>query len=506
MPEKIKKYLNIEFFLIFAILLLAFTIRVFRIDQTLNFFYDQGRDALVIWELIHSPHKLFLIGPTTGLAGVFRGPFYYYLIAPFYWLGRGNPLYPEVFLVLTSIAALWLMYVLAKEIGGKTSAIITLLLGSFSFEIIYASRWLSNPTPMLLLSMLLVWSLFKIYDGKKNYWILLSLILGLSFFSFGSSGELFYFPAVAFFAVWQFFFTKRGIKKIPNVKILIASVVVFLLTFAPLFIFNLRHGNILENGVLGQMGSGKSFGIPTWRFVLDRLNLVWTYFSSLIAHSPYAKEQVIVAMLSLTGIYFLPRIIKNDKAKIILILLVSVVAGSVFYVGNYGNFYQYYLTGYYLIFLLLAGVALSEIFKNNWLGKIAVVLFLYFFLTQNWSWIKPYVYTTGLEPDTIVYADQAKAIDWVYQNADGHDFNVDEYVPPVITYEYDYLFKWLGTEKYHKLPDASQVPLLFTLYEVDPPNPQRLQAWLDRQKGIGKVVKEETFGGLTVQMRIRIDR
>jgi hypothetical protein len=48
------------------------------------------------------------------------------------------------------------------------------------------------------------------------------------------------------------------------------------------------------------------------------------------------------------------------------------------------------------------------------------------------------------------------------------------------------------------------VDLLYTLYEVDPPHPERLQSWMDRQKGIGVVEYEESFGGITVQRRSRI--
>jgi hypothetical protein len=52
---------------------------------------------------------------------------------------------------------------------------------------------------------------------------------------------------------------------------------------------------------------------------------------------------------------------------------------------------------------------------------------------------------------------------------------------------------------------AERVPLLYTLYEEDPPHPERLEAWLARQKGIGIVEEEESFGGITVQRRKRIE-
>jgi hypothetical protein len=49
------------------------------------------------------------------------------------------------------------------------------------------------------------------------------------------------------------------------------------------------------------------------------------------------------------------------------------------------------------------------------------------------------------------------------------------------------------------------VPLLYTLYEVDNPHPERLDAWLERQKGIGKVEEQSVFGGITAQRRTRIE-
>src|SRR5687767_4916905 len=123
MLTKIRKHITPWNVFIFIILLVTFVIRVWRIDELMAFHYDQGRDALVIWDLIERG-KLFLIGPTTGIAGIFRGPFYYYLIAPFYYLGAGNPVWPAVFLIITSVAALCLVYKIATEIGGKTAGVI----------------------------------------------------------------------------------------------------------------------------------------------------------------------------------------------------------------------------------------------------------------------------------------------------------------------------------------------------------------------------------------------
>ena len=119
----------------------------------MGFYYDQGRDALVIWNLWHSG-KFFLIGPVTGLSGIFLGPFYYFLIAPLYLIGGGNPLLPMVFLAILSALSLLLIFELGRQIHSRSAGLIAAVVAGFSYYIIYYSRWLSNPNPMLLLSMI----------------------------------------------------------------------------------------------------------------------------------------------------------------------------------------------------------------------------------------------------------------------------------------------------------------------------------------------------------------
>jgi 4-amino-4-deoxy-L-arabinose transferase-like glycosyltransferase len=499
MLKKIKKFFLIGNILVLIILIAAFVIRVFRVVQVLNFYYDQGRDALVIWDFIYS-HKLFLIGPTTGLPGIFRAPYYYYLLAPFYWLGKGNPVWPFVFLAFTTVLAVVLIYQLGTKIQDKTTGIIAAIISAFSFNIILSSRWLSNPTPMLLLSMVLVWGMIKVTEEKKWAWPVLAAASGLSLFSFGSSGEFFYFPALAIFLIWQW-------KNRPDIKNFILSIVLFVLTFAPLVLFDFKHQHILLHNLFGTFGMGSgSFGVPTWGFIISRTASYFDIFTNKIFQSHSNLNTVALVIIGISFLAFLPKLVKNTKVKVLLLLLGSAVLGLYFYQGNYGILYDYYMTGYYLIFVLLFAIILGRIWKLKVVGIIFVLCFFYLFYINNVPIIWGRVNDTCQGATSVCFVNQKEAIDWIYKAAGTRDFNVDEYVPPVIPYSYNYLFTWIGTEKYYKLPVDPQISLLYTLYEVDPPHPERLQAWLDRQAGIGKVIKEQTFGGITVQERERITK
>ncbi len=483
--------------LLSVILLLAFFVRVYRISATLGFYFDQGRDALAIWDLIHN-HKFFLIGPTTGIAGIFRGPFYYYLIAPAYWLGAGNPVFPSVFLSLLTVIAIFMLYYLAVKIQDKPTGIFAVIIASFSFYLVIASRWLSNPTPMLLLSMLLIFFMFLVADGKKWGWAGIAFISGMSLFHFGSSGELFYFPAIAIFAIWQH-------KNLPTKKIFAVSILLFILTILPQAIFDIRHDGILRNNIKKFLVDEQSFKTSFWEVAKLRINFYYDVFTNKIFELRNSREIMLLSVVAIAFIFSLPKLLKNKKAKIALLVFAMPLAGLLFFQGNSGNIYDYYLTGYYLIFILLFALGLGNIWKYK-LGKIFIIYFFYIFLTSNLNVLFSRLNDNGDGTNTIIFATQKNALDWIYQDASGKEFSSDVYVPPVIPYAYDYLFKWYGGVVKGKEPSSSQISPLYTIYEVDPPHPERLDAWLKRQSNIGKVEKTATFGGITVERRTRIEK
>src|SRR5476651_1653412 len=107
-----RRYLT-PLFLI-CIVLATFALRSLYLWRDFVFVYDQGRDALKVQEILQG--HLTLIGPTTGLFGVFLGPFYYYLLAPLYWLGQGNPIVPAFALVLLSALTVIPLFYLTRKI------------------------------------------------------------------------------------------------------------------------------------------------------------------------------------------------------------------------------------------------------------------------------------------------------------------------------------------------------------------------------------------------------
>ncbi len=248
--------------LILIILLFAFILRIYRIESLLDFHYDQGRDAKIIWDLWHS-QKLFLIGPTTGLEGIFLGPFYYYLIAPFYLIGGGNPTIPSMFLSLLYTIALYILYLTGFKIQGRFTGFVALVVGAFSNNLVFSSRWLSNPTPIFLTSIIIFYLMVLIIKKEKPiYWILVYLAVGVSL-QLELASAVFYLPILAIFTIWQ-------LRKI-NIKIFLLACVIFFVTLIPQILFNFKHQNILLNNIINEVKNGKSVQIN----YVDRIGNLW---------------------------------------------------------------------------------------------------------------------------------------------------------------------------------------------------------------------------------------
>lgn len=263
--EKILKKLYTPWnLLVLIILLCAFVVRIYRIEALLDFHYDQGRDAKIIWDLWHNG-KLFLIGPTTGLDGIFLGPFYYYLIAIPYYLSAGNPVIVSIFLSFLVTLSLFVLYLTGVEIGGKITGFTALLIGSFSNYLIFSGRWLSNPTPIYLTSILIFYSFVKLIKTKKispNWWYLSYFLVGVST-HFELASAIFYLPILFIFTFWQ--------RKKINLKTFTIAIAFLFITFIPQLWFNFKHDNILVNNIIAELNNDNKVKLN----LVKRLGEIW---------------------------------------------------------------------------------------------------------------------------------------------------------------------------------------------------------------------------------------
>lgn len=513
---KFKKEINHHrktYFLLALVMSVGFLLRAWRLGPLLGFYYDQGRDAMIIWRLWHEG-KLFLLGPVTGLEGIFLGPMYYYIIAPFYLISGGNPVLPAYFVMFLAFSSLIFVYYLGWKMHSRAAGMIAVTITSLSFNFSQSARWLSNPTPIYLSGILFLLALWKIVEFKNNgsigansfsrvnlWWLLAVFSMSISL-HFELASAVFYLPIFLPFSFWQ-----RS--KLPGTRTILQGAAIFAFFLSFQIVFNFRNDNILVKNAINSFISGESFGFDSY-WIHERFKFFWSVFNTkILPQWPFLTG--IFAFLSAAAIVLEWRSVNKNGAVSLLMLFLGIpMLGYLIYRGNYGILYDYYLTGNYLPLIILFAIGLAQVYRTR-SGRIAVILFFVLFIYRNVSFSATALSSDLDGPTHISLGNELQAVNWIFDDAERQEierYNVDVYVPPVIPHSYDYLFLWQGTRRCGEdlcgLVNDEQVDVLYTLYEVDPPHPDRLEAWLSRQESIGKVVDETRFGGITVQRRQRI--
>ena len=461
--------------LLAAILILALFLRTYRTSDFLGFWFDQGRDAKVVWDIWHA-HKLTLIGPTTGIEGIFLGPFYYYLIAPAYMLGGGNPVYPAVFLAILNVLAIYFIYKLGEEYFGQNIGLLAALITAISRQHVSAQRWLSNPNPLPLFAVLALYSLLR------RRWWLLGLSVGLSL-QLEAASAIFFLPAILLVA----FIHK---KKIPFI-----AIAFFVLTLLPQLVFNFRHQNILLNSFKRFLISEKSFQ-PNLGAYNKRLSF---YYSAFTEKYYISKRAMAIFAISLPVFFLLiRRKLPAVPTTTLLIWWATPLVILLFYHGNHGYIWEYYFAGVYPAFTILVSAIWLAVARHVWAGRWLIAVFITGFIFQNLSYHLTFFRQATASHVTL--APEIQAVDWIYRDAGSTPFNTDVYVPPVIPHAYDYLFMWRGKSVQ---PTQQLVSRLYTIAEPDPGHQQLLDFWIFKQDGLSSIEKTIIFGPLTVQRRVR---
>ena len=107
--------------LLVVVLVLFLFLRFWQIDNRIQFNWDQERDAWQIKEILAG--NFTLIGPRVlGADNFFLGPYFYYLLAPFYFFSHLHPrgmIYFLLFYNLLFFSFAWLF--LKKRFSKKTA-------------------------------------------------------------------------------------------------------------------------------------------------------------------------------------------------------------------------------------------------------------------------------------------------------------------------------------------------------------------------------------------------
>lgn len=433
-----------------SILLIAAFLRLYRISDYMTFLGDEGRDVLVAKGILEG--QFTLLGPRASAGDFFLGPIYYYMIAPFLWLFRYDPVGPAIMVALFGVATVFLTYYVGRKFFDEWTGIIAAALYAVSPLVVAYSHSSWNPNVLPFFSLLLMAVVYRAIEMGRaggKYFLFAGFLLGISL-------QLHYLAL--FLGVIVFFYVLLG-KWYLHKKLLIISTIKnylqiflgFLIGFSPFLAFEARHGFPNTKTIFGfitndTLSKGYEANVSFFTIVG---NVFFRIFGRTIFNFPTGQKFesfnetallawgiviVIVACVAIVNLYF-------TKNKLAVMLLYLWLFFGVLLFGFYKkSIYDYYFAFAFPLPFLITGKLLANMFqwKKRLIGiPLGIALFLGTFGYNVYD--NPFKY----EPNK--QKNQVKTIaEFVISKTDDKPYNFALITPGNSDHAYRYYLEFLG--------------------------------------------------------------
>ena len=325
------------------------------------FTYDQAFDATNVLEILSGDFKI--LGAPSGITGLFHGPFYYYLLTPAYLIGRGDPRFALIEIILLNLASAIPLAILSQKLfKSRTVTILCVLLYMASFEAVSYGRWLSNPTIALPALSIFYLGLWQVIRGEKWGWILTAVGLGAAI-----QAQVFLIYLIVIVPLILLIFK---IKPNPK-KFLAMGLVIFLAFLSPFMAAEIKYHFKATQGLFASINTSStqnySFSDHAHHYIYESARLAkYNLF-------PPSREIAIGFGLIILGLALYCRNkSKTDKLGLNYLFLLLFSSVILFVFSNYGSYYINIGTLFPLI--LITSYVLTKIPKIMALATLVIII------------------------------------------------------------------------------------------------------------------------------------
>ncbi len=436
--------------LLLGLVVVGAFLRWINLSESMPFFYDQARDALKAVGILH--HNFVLAGPATDTPGLFMGPLWYYLLAPLYFIFRGNPVWVTVAVSLFDLAAIPLFYVVGRIFFNRRVALLAAAIWAMNAHAVAYARTLTNPSSTVF------WTLLLIYFLNRRSVVLVSLIVAV-LFQLSPAATVMIFP----FVVYEFWVQTRGRV---NVWWIFLAVGIFLASLIPQTAFEFRHQFIGLSSIVPLVLGGKGGAgniVNTW---LSHL-LVWL---QTVQNYSFPEGYIVAAVTFFLGLWLINKEKIAQKKMFLAWAILPVLMFVFIYIRSESH--PHYLLAWAPAMVLLAAYLFSYLKQRS---LVAFIFVLAVFLQFNFLGIYGEVILKNhigqpADPNPIGFNDEVRVVDFVYSNHLKGPFGYYAYnlTPYWADETWQYLFSWYGQSKYGYVPERNGGNLVYVIYEPDP--------------------------------------
>lgn len=367
---------------LFFVIISGAILRLTTLNKLMVFTPDEEYILYITQTLVKHLHIIWIGVSALGF-DFYMGPGLNYLLVPFVYFFKGNPIVWGILTCLFGVVSNYLIYFIGRKLFNKETGIIAAIIYGFSALLIYYDQQ-PYPSGVPFLSLMLLISIYMTKFSKK-WWILFSFFYGLVFHIHLS------LILVIFVAIYWAITHPKTI----SMRIGIMSFIAFVLVISPLIGFDYFHkfSNITAPiRVIQAFGKNKSSSNIATRissvgksvsriFYLDsgKSNtdeILYPCNSAIGNNASKMKWPIVVVVLILIGIFLFKKDIwKNEGKKLLIIYSLAFLVPFVFLASI--GFVEYYLLGFFPVLILAISLVIATLPKNfKKLSYIILALFV----------------------------------------------------------------------------------------------------------------------------------
>jgi len=491
-----------------TVVIFAFILGLIPLFSQLYFTFDQSRDAYEAYHIWHD-HNLKIIGPATDIPGLFHGVLWNYMLAIPYALSNNDPNFTVFFFFILAFCSIPFIYYASYKITkSHTIALVSVIFYVFSPLFQAASRWLSNPYPAILITPVLLFSIWNYLERpSKTYAFAVGIFFGLMTQANLAYGLLL-FTLPLYWLV--FHFRLRPV----DVILFLAGLGMGLSTF---IISEIKFKWMGFKSVLEYVHSKPHGDLNVVTYiekVLDRS-------ADLLEVSSFPVSRILLLLLIPLLIYCIRKSEDKEKKVIyfLLIWLLNIPLYLYFSTGISNSHFLFFpslfpiilLTAYLLVFLLK---------KQTIMLYVVMTSIVVLQVVSNISYINDKSTVLTLQKGALL-PDQHKVIDYTYQQAKGEPFLITTITNPLFinttwafAYEFygkkrnNYLPLWDGPDQtgYNgNLPLKGKQKVGIRFLIIDPPIglPEfMIEELIEQENTKSTLIERKKIGGYEVQKRL----
>lgn len=367
---------------IIILLIIAFGLRFYNINNTFGFYGDQGRDLIDIFRWFKTGN-IPLTGPSASVGDFHLGPLYYYLIAPFLIIFQYHPITGAYFSLFYGIVFILVSFLLIERLIDRYTAFIFCSLVTFSPMAIFLSKGSWNPNLVPLMTILLIFSVIQFIQSNRFLFIFLSGVL----IGMGAQFHYTFLSNILSLAVVLLIFKTKAILQYKTWTFFLLG---FIIPLLPFFVGQVQNSFLDITNLqiyLERIKNAKS--IFLFQTLIDRLYFPFYVFFPTPSLPWFVRFLAVPIWLLVLLSVVLISFSKTRLSFFSKIILTFFLAGSLQSMVARTNFYNHYYLNLGIMTILLVSIYISYLYqyarlKFIWFLPLSLFLVWQIYLIPNY--------------------------------------------------------------------------------------------------------------------------